>query len=68
VQGNTELIIEHCATKEYLANDNIEYGNVFGKEFEVSAKRQMVKHKGQQLAGEQLGKKVIESSGKKELD
>ena len=27
VQGNTELILEHCATKEYLANDFIDYGN-----------------------------------------
>lgn len=39
VQANTELTIEHCATKELLSNDNIVYGNQFGKELEVSAKK-----------------------------
>ena len=27
VQANTELWLEHCATKEFLSNDNITYGN-----------------------------------------
>ena len=47
VQPNTELIIEHCATREYLSNDKINYGNQFGMEFEVSAKRHTVKSKPQ---------------------
>ena len=45
VQANTELLIEHCATKEYLANDHIDYGNQFGMELEVSAKKYAKKHK-----------------------
>ena len=40
VQANSELAIEHCSTKELLSNDDIMYGNQFGKELEVSAKRQ----------------------------
>ena len=27
VQACTELLIEHCATKEYLSSDNLEYTN-----------------------------------------
>jgi hypothetical protein len=38
VQANTQLIIEHCATKEFLASD-------FGVEFEVSAKKYAMKQK-----------------------
>jgi hypothetical protein len=45
VQANTQLIIEHCATKEFLASDNINYGNDFGVEFEVSAKKYAMKQK-----------------------
>jgi len=41
------LIIEHCATKEFLASDHINYGNDFGVEFEVSAKKYTVKQKAQ---------------------
>ena len=40
VQACSELAIEHCSTKELLSNDEIMYGNQFGKELEVSAKRQ----------------------------
>ena len=47
VQANTQLIIEHCATKEFLANDQINYGNDFGVEFEVSAKKYAMKQKAQ---------------------
>lgn len=62
VQAQTELNVEHCATKELLSNDKISYGNQFGNEFEVSAKRHNVKHKPQQLAGENFGKKTIDLS------
>ena len=39
VQVCSELAIEHCSTKELLSNDDIMYGNQFGRELEVSAKR-----------------------------
>mmetsp|Transcript_17697 Transcript_17697/g.29929 ORF Transcript_17697/g.29929 Transcript_17697/m.29929 type:complete len:243 (+) Transcript_17697:295-1023(+) len=65
VQANTELIIEHCSTKAFLANDNINYGNQFGMECEVSAKRYAVNHKAQQLASETIGKKTIDFSQKR---
>lgn len=64
VQAQTELYIEHSATKELLSNDFIDYGNQFGKEYEVSAKRHAVKHKPQQLFNETVGKKVIDLSEK----
>ena len=60
VQANTELLIEHGATKELLSNDNIPYANQFGSECEVSAKRIAVKNKAQSLANEQIGKKVVD--------
>jgi len=59
VQANTELIIEHAATKEFLSSDKIAYGNQFGNEFELSCKKAAVKHKDQVLHGEGIGKKVI---------
>lgn len=64
VQAMTELWLEHCATKEYLSNDNIMYGNQFGNELEVSCKKHLVKHKPQQLENEQVGKHVINLSQK----
>ncbi len=60
VQANTELLIEHGATKELLSNDHIPYANQFGSECEVSAKRIAVKNKAQSLANEQIGKKVVD--------
>lgn len=65
VQANSMLIIEHCATREFLANDHINYGNDFGVEFEVSAKKYTVKQKSQQLNAEQMGKSVIDLNMKK---
>ena len=59
VQANTELLVEHCGTKELLSNDFIAYPNNFGTEFEVSAKRQSVLNKAQTLANEQIGTKVV---------
>lgn len=64
VQANTELWIEHCATKELLSNDHITYGNQFGKELEVSCKKHMVMHRPQQLENEQVGKNVVNLSQK----
>ena len=62
VQCNTELTICHGATKELLSNDNIAYNNQFGKELEVSAKKQNVASRPQQLENESVGKKVVELS------
>ena len=64
VQANSQLIIEHCATKEFLSSDNINYGNQFGMECEVSCKKASVKLKQQQLANELIGKAVIDLSVK----
>lgn len=36
VRANEELIIEHCATAQFLSSDKIQYGNEFGTEYEVS--------------------------------
>lgn len=47
VQANTEMWIEHAATRELLFNDQIMYGNQFGSELEVSCKKCAVKHKPQ---------------------
>ena len=68
VQGNTELLVEHSATKEYLANDFIDYGNQFGKELEVSASKYCKKAKAQQLFSEGVGKKVINLAHKDVTD
>lgn len=59
VQANTELLVEHCGTKELLSNDFIPYTNSFGTEFEVSAKRQSILNKAQSLDNERVGKKVV---------
>jgi hypothetical protein len=54
------LIIEHCATKEFLSSDKINYGNQYGMEYEVSAKKAAAKQKSQQLSNERVGKTVID--------
>ena len=64
VQANTEMWIEHCATRELLFNDVITYGNQFGRELEVSCKKMVVKHKPQQLENELIGKHVVNLSQK----
>jgi len=68
VQPNTELLIDHCNTREYLSSELLSYGNDFGTEFEVSAKKQVFLHKGQQLFGENKGLRTIENSDKKVAD
>lgn len=64
VQANSQLIIEHCATKEFLSNDTIKYGNQYGMEYEVSAKKAAAKQKSQQLSNERVGKTVIDINQK----
>ena len=39
------LLGDESGTKEYLSNDHIDYGNQFGMELEVSAKKYAKKHK-----------------------
>ena len=58
-------MLEHGATREYLSNDLINYVNQFGKEYEVSCKKNAVASKPQQLGMEQLGKQVIDLTQKK---
>lgn len=48
-----------------MSNDNIVYGNQFGKELEVSCKKAAVASRPQQLENEQVGKKVINLTEKK---
>ena len=67
VQAGTELFIEHCATKEFLSNDKISYGNQFGNEFEVSCKKNVLKNKPQQLYNEKIGNAVVDLSQKEIL-
>ena len=58
------IIFEHCATKEYLFCDKIDYRNQFGIEFEVSCKTAAAKAKTQILANENKGALVRENHHK----
>ena len=45
VPANAELIIEHCASAQFLSSDNINYYNEFGMEYEVSVCSQTTNNK-----------------------
>lgn len=45
VPANEELVIEHCATAQFLSSDKINYGNEFGMEYEVSVYSQTSNNK-----------------------
>lgn len=36
VKANDDIILEHCATGQFLSSDKINYINEFGPEYEVS--------------------------------
>ena len=36
IPANEPVLIEHCATSQFLASDKINYRNDFGMEYEVS--------------------------------
>ena len=60
VRAGDPILFEHCATVQFLSNDNITYTNEFGNELEVSAMCASTKAKTQMLAGEYNGDKVRE--------
>ena len=64
VKAGVPIILEHCATQQYLSNDKIPYRNDFGNELEVSAKTLATKNKSQILAKEKTGEATRESTHK----
>lgn len=64
VGANDALIFEHAATKQYLLSDKINYANMHGNEYEVSALCAATKSKTQILANENKGTQVRENTHK----
>ena len=64
IMANERILLSHCATNQFLSNDNIAYRNDFGNEMEVSAMSASTKHKSQMLACEYNGEKVREDVAK----
>ena len=64
VLASDRVQLEHCATTQLLANDNIAYRNDFGNEMEVSAASAATKNKTQMLANEYNGDRVRELENK----
>lgn len=60
VAANEGVIIEHCATSQYLASDRINYRNDFGMEYEVCVNSYATKNKSQALNLEKIGKLTVE--------
>jgi len=67
VPANEPVIIEHCATSQFLFSDKIAYGNDFGVEFEVSACSKLSTNKSQQLMLEKVGKTTVDQPSKHAL-
>lgn len=61
VKAGTPIILEHCATSQYLFTDKIDYRNEYGIEYEVSALCAATKSKTQMLANEGKGTQVREN-------
>ena len=68
VPANQEVIIEHCATAQFLFSDKIGYGNDFGVEYEVSVCSNVTANKSQGLALEKIGKMTVEMPTKHALE
>ena len=62
-----EVVIEHCATAQFLFSDFINYGNDFGMEYEVSALSQTTNNKTQALNLEKVGKLTVDQPTKHQL-
>jgi hypothetical protein len=60
VPANQEVLIEHCATSQYLASDKINYRNDFGTEYEVCVHSYSTNNKSQALNLEKVGKLTVE--------
>ena len=61
VRAGEPIMFDHCATKQYLFSDKIDYRNDFGIEYEVSAMCAATKSKTQILANENKGTQVREN-------
>jgi hypothetical protein len=61
VNAHDAILLEHVATAQYLANDQIPYQNLFGGELEVSCMALATKAKTQILLNEAAGTMVREN-------
>lgn len=68
IRASEEIIIEHCATAQFLSSDKIKYGNEFGTEFEVSVCSHTTNNKSQALNLEKIGKLTVDQPTKLQLD
>jgi hypothetical protein len=68
VPAKEHILIEHCATSQFLASDTINYRNDFGSEFEVCAYNYSTNNKSQALNLEKVGKLVVEQPTKLQFD
>ena len=68
VKANEPVLIEHCATAQFLASDKIAYGNDFGVEYEVSVRSHTTNNKTQALSLEKVGKLTVDQPTKHQLD
>ena len=64
VPANEEIVIEHCATAQFLSSDKINYGNEFGMEYEVSVCSHTTNNKSQALILEKIGKLTVDQPTK----
>ena len=64
VKANEEVIIEHCATAQFLSSDKIKYVNEFGQEYEVSVSSQTSNNKTQALNLEKIGRITVDQPTK----
>ena len=64
VPANDEILIEHCATAQFLSSDKIKYGNEFGMEYEVSVCSHTSNNKSQALNLEKIGKLTVDQPTK----
>lgn len=64
VPANEELVIEHCATAQFLSSDKINYGNEYGMEYEVTVCSHTSNNKSQQLIQEKIGRLTIDQPTK----
>jgi hypothetical protein len=68
VKADHHVMIEHCATSQYLASDKIDYRSDFGMEFEVSVASYSSNNKSQALNLEKVGKLTVDQPTKLNFD
>lgn len=68
VKTSDPVLIEHCATAQFLASDKIAYGNDFGVEYEVSVCSHTSNNKTQALMLEKIGKLTVDQPTKHQLN